>query len=308
MEPRLVEHLLNIFTSFDTDLDDIWDACADFTMHLYRHKPRFTVLRSRMEGLSDEHHSKPRCLFNLSELFRLLGNHVEQKRLLACALELERGRGNDDRVARTLMQLGSANRMLGHYEEGIRRSKEALEIYERFGDAEGQAKGWNHLGWLFHGDKQLEAAEEAGSHAIKLFLDQGRELWICSSHRLLGEIYQSKGKIGKAIHHFEAAIGIASPFGWHYELFWTHRALSMLYLGENKLDDAQSHVERAKSHAIDNAYNLGCAMEWQAHIWHKRGWIGQANAEAQCAFEAYEKLGATVELARCRSFLWWHRP
>jgi hypothetical protein len=77
-----VEHLLNVFTSFDTDSDDIWDACADFMMHLYWHKPRFTVLRPRIEGLSDDHHSKPRCLFKLSRLLGSLGNHVEQNGFL----------------------------------------------------------------------------------------------------------------------------------------------------------------------------------------------------------------------------------
>ena len=144
-EDMNVEHLLNTFTSFDTDLDDIWDACADFTMHLYRHKPRFTVLRSRMEGLSDDHHSKPRCLFNLSELFGSLGNPAEQKQLLTRALELERGRGNDGRVARILMTLGDANRLLRLYEEGIRQSKEALEIYERFGDAVFEGNFWTKM-------------------------------------------------------------------------------------------------------------------------------------------------------------------
>jgi hypothetical protein len=77
------------------------------------------------------------------------------KRLLTRALELERGRGNDDRVAYTLRALADANRMLGLYEEGIQQSKEALEIYERLGDAEGQAKCWNYLGWLLLDDDNL---------------------------------------------------------------------------------------------------------------------------------------------------------
>ena len=301
-EDMNVEHLLNTFTSFDTDLDDIWDACADFTMHLYRHKPRFTVLRSRMEGLSDNHHSKPRCLFNLSELFGSLGNPAEQKQLLTRALELERGRGNDGRVARILMTLGDANRLLRLYEEGIRQSKEALEIYERFGDAVGQGKCWISLGWLLLDDEQLDSAEDAGSHAIKLFRDQGRELWVCGSHRLLGDIYRSKGEIGKAVEHFEAAITIASPF-WHHQLFWTHFSLAELFRCKGELDNAQPHIEKAKSHTGDNAYQLGRAMRLQARVWYYQGRLEEGKAEIICALEMFEKLGATAELPWSRSVL-----
>ena len=298
-----VEHLLNIFTSFDTNLDEIWGACADFTKHLYRHKPRFTVLRSRMEGLSDEHHSKPQCLFNLSELFGFLGNDAERKRLLTHALELERGRGDGERVARTLMKLGDANRRLHLYEEGIRQSQEALEIYERLGDVEGQGKCWNYLGWLFLGDERLDAAEEAGSRAIKLFLDQGRECWVCLSHRLLGNIYQFRGEIGKAVEHFEAAIRIASSFDWHNELFWTHFSLADLFRCEGELDNAQPHIEQAKLHAEDNAYQLGRAMRMQALVWHRQGRLEEGKAEIVCALETFEKLGATAELPGTRSIL-----
>ena len=302
-EDTNVEHLLNIFTSFDIDSGDTWDACADFMTHLYWHKPRFTVLGSRVEGLSDDDHSKARCLFWLSRLFKLLGNHVDQKQLLTCVLELERGRGNDDWVAWVLTELADANRMLDLYEEGIQQSKEALGICERLGDAEGQGKCWDCLGWLLFQDDQLDAAEEAASHALKIFLDQQREYLVCISHRLLGLIYQSKGKRGKAIEHFEAAIGIASPFDWHNQLFWNNFNLAILFYEENEFGDAQSHIERAKSQAVDNRYKLARAMHWQAEIWYGQGRLEEAKAEILCALETLEKLGATDQVPPTRSIL-----
>ena len=298
-----VEHLLSIFTSFDTDSDDIWISCADFTMHLYWHKPRFTVLRPRIEGLPDDHHSKPRCLLNLSLLLGSLGNHARAKRLLTHTLELERGRGNDGRVAHTLWCLAEPNRMQCLFKEGIRRSKEALEIYERLGNAEGQAKCWNRRGWSLRGDRQLGAAEEAASHALGLFLDQRREFWVCDSHHLLGDIYRVKGERGKAIQHLETAIRIASPFGWDNELFWIHYSLAELFRNKNEFNNAKSHIERAKSHAVDDAYNLGRAMDQQARIWYHQGRLEEAKAEGLCALEIFEKLGATEDLSGTRSIL-----
>ena len=298
-----VEHLLNVFTSLDADLDDIWDTCADFFTHLHWHKPRFTVLGPKTEGLSDGHRSKAHCLFWLSELFGLLGDFVEGKRLLTCTLELETGLGNNDRAVRALAFLVGANRNIGLYEEGIQRSREALEIYERLVDTEGQAKCWNHLGWLLSTYGQLDAAEEAASHALKLFLDQGREYWISDSHRLLGEIYHSKGEIGKAIHHFEAALGIASSFNWHDQLFWIHHSLAWLFCRENEFDNSQSHIEQSKPHVVHDAYLLGRAMEQQAWIWYSQGRLEEAKAEVSCALETYEKLGATRDIEECRDLL-----
>ena len=295
-----VEHLLNVFASFNMDSDDIWDACSAFMAHLALQKPRLTVLRPKIEGLSDDHHSKPRCLFSLSRLLGSLGNHAERKRLLTRTLELERGRGSDDRVAHILWRLSDANRMLLLFKEGICQSKEALEIYERLGDAEGQGKCWNYLGRLLLDAGQPGAAEEAASHALKLFLDQGREYWVCGSHRLLGDIYQAKGERGKAIQHLEAAIGIASPFDWHHHLFWIHFTLAELFCDENEFDDAQPHIERAKSHAVDNTYNLGRAMDQQAWIWYRQGRLGEAKTEILCALEIFEGLGATAGLPRFR--------
>ena len=298
-----IEHLLNIFTSFDTDSDDIWDVCAGFLAHLQWHKPRSTVLGPRIEALSDDHLCKPQCLLWLSQLFRSLGNNVDRKRLLTHALELERGRGDGHRVARVLRGLADANRMLGLFREGVQQLKEASEICERLGDVVGQAKGWNYLGLLLFQDGQLDAAEEAGSRAIDIFRDQGREFWVCRCLRLLGLIYQSKGKGEEAIQHFEASIGIASPFNWHYQLFWTHLSLAELFCNENEFNNAQSHIEQAKSHTDDDAFNLGRAMNQQAQIWFCQGRLEEARAEILCALETFEGLGATAELPGSRSIL-----
>ncbi|KAF9785548.1 hypothetical protein BJ322DRAFT_1108988 [Thelephora terrestris] len=298
-----VEHLINTFISLDTDSDDIWVTCADFMRHLYWHKRRLTVLGPKIEGLLDGHSSKCQCSYRLSLLFKSLGNHVEAKQLLTHTLELERRQGNDDRVARTLRYLADTNRMLDLYEEGIRQSKEALEIYEQLGDRAGQGKCWIFLGRLLVDDDQLDAAEEAASHAMELFRDQHREFWICVSHQLLGEIYRKKGKREKAIQHYEAAISIASPFDWHNRLFWIHWSLAWLFYDEGEFGDAQSHTDQSKLHAVDDTHCLGRAMELQAWIWSRQGRLEEAKAEVLGALEIFEKLGATRVLEGCRDFL-----
>ena len=297
------EHLLNIFTSFATDADNIWDICANFIMHLRWHKPRTTVLRPKVEALSDDHRSKPQCLLELSRLFRSLGNYEERKRLLKHVLELEVGQGNDDRIARTLRHLAAVNRTLQLCQEGVQQSKEALEIYERLGDAEGQAKCWDCLARLWFEDKKLDDAEEAGSHAIDIFLDQDRKYWVCVSHLLLGRIYHLKHDRGKAIQHFSDALKIASSFDCHDQLFWIHYAIAELCNDEDELNNAQAHVEQATLHAADNAYCLGRAIGLQARILRKQGRLEEAKAEVLRALEIFGKLKATTKLKKYRKIL-----
>ena len=161
LEDVNVEHMFNVFTSIDADSVGTWDACASFMRHLNWHKIRLVALGPKIEGLPDDHHSKPGCLFQLSLLFQHVGNRVEQKRLLVNALKLWRERRNDFEVAETLRFLSGANRRLGLYSEGKSQTKEVFEIYERFNHIPGQARSFQEFAMLLYADKQVDAAEEA---------------------------------------------------------------------------------------------------------------------------------------------------
>ena len=303
LEDLNVEHLLDTFTSVDANTDQVWDACANFLNHLYWHKPRRTVLRRKIEVLPDDHQSKTRCLFGLAQLFYSFGNDTERKRLLSHILKIERERQDDHWVARILGSLSETNRTLGLYKEGIRQARETLKIYQRVGTVVEQAKCLSYFARLLHDDKQLDAAIEAASQAIDLVAKKGQEFLVCRSQRLLGDIYCSKGEREKAIHHFEAALTIASPFEWPGQLFWIQTSLVVLFLDQGEFDSAQNHIEQAKSHIVENAYHLGRSMHLQARVWHRQHKLKEAKSEALCASETYEKLGAVKDLEACRALL-----
>jgi len=298
-----VEHLLDVFTPTDVELDDIWDVCARFMRHLYWYKSRVVSLGPKIEEIRDDHPSKPQCLIQLSWLFEAVGNFMEEKRLLDHALELQREHGDDNQVARTLVFLSDANRLLRLFKEGIQQVKEALEIYKRLGDTGNQAGCLNYLAYLLWDDGQLDAAEKVTSRAIGLFPEKGDQYPVCQCHRILGDIYHFKGKKKKAIHHFETALGIASSSGWNDELFWIHYSLAALFVTQGRTNDAHTHVERAKSHAVNGALNLGRAMELQAKVWLRQRRFEAAKSEALRAADVYEKLGAAQDLEEARKLL-----
>ena len=297
-----VEHLLDVFISIG-DAGDALDACLHFMEHLYWHKPRQIVLRSKIESLPEDHPSKAKCLYWLSLTFQSLGNHAEQRRLLSQVLQLERKQGNDRQVAEKLMRLTSANRMLGLYEEGIQQAEEAMRIYEGLDDIVGQAESLRQLAWLLYDDEKLDAAEEAVTRAIGLLPEKGQEFLTCQCHDLLGDVHRSKGEREKAIRHFEFALKIASAFNWHYRLFWIHYSLAQLFHKEAAFDNANAHIERAKSHVGEKNYLLGRAMEVQARIWRQQGKLEDVKSEVLRATEIYGKLGLAKDVQDCRNLL-----
>ena len=308
-----VEHLLDVFTTIDPSSDILWEICASFMQHLIWHKNRLVVLGPKIEGLPDDHRSKPKCLFGLSLLFHLAGNHAECKRLLNLTLRLWRERGNDYEAARTLRQLSSTNRLMGLPKEGIRLAREALEICERLGTAEEEALGVHEelgaekascLGTLavsLRDDGQLDAAEEAGSRAIKLLPEKGQEFEVCAAHLHLGIVYRSKGKAKEAVHHFMVALRIASSFGWHGRLFWIHLSMAELCVDKGELGGANACVRYAKSHTTDNTSNLVIAMQLQTLIWCKQGRFEEARSETLRIVKLYEALGIMGEAERYRT-------
>ena len=300
-----VEHLLDIFTSIDTSSKSVWEACAEFMHHLSWHKQRLVMLGPKIKALPDDHPSKAKCLYNLSQLFNSVGNFVERKQILTCTLELWRERGDDHWTATTLGDLSDANREMGLCEEGIQQAKEASEIFERLGHTVNQAECLISLAYALSDDRQLDAAEEAASRAIDLLPEKGKRFRVCEGHHALGNICQSKGDTEKAIHHFEVALEIASSLNLDGQLFWIHASLAKLSFGEDRFDDAHAHIELAKSHAISDAYNLGRAMHLQANFWCEQRMLEKAKFEASHAAEVYEKLGAAQDLGNCRELLQW---
>jgi tetratricopeptide (TPR) repeat protein len=298
-----VEHL-DVFTSIDTNSVNIWDTCAHFMEHIYRHKPRRHILGPKVEGLPDDHPSKPRCLFQLSRMFYSTGNNVEYKRLLTCALKLQKERGDDREVARTLRDLCEANRLLKFARDGVRQAEEALEIYERLGDTAQQGACLCDLAWVLHADKQLDSAEAAASRAVGLLLEEDEQAELCRCYHTLGIIYESMGEIEQAIDNLEVALGIAFSFNWIGLLFDIHYSMAWLFLDQRTFNEAQAHIERIKYHAIRRgAYEVGSAMDLQAELWYRQRKFEAAKSEILRAIDVYEKLGATKAMERSGELL-----
>ena len=297
-----VEHLLDVFASIDAGSEDVWDACMHFMDHLHWHKPRLVVIGSKVEALPDSHPSKPSCLWVLSRLFGRVGNWAEQKRILVLSLEIWKERGDDHRVADTLIGLSNANRVLDLREEGIGQAREALDIFGRLGETDERAHCMLILALLLCADEQIGAAEEAATGAMDLS-DEQNQNQLNQCHKVLGAIHQTKGNAEKAIHHFEASLRIASVLNLRDELSKTHLALADLYLEEDNFNDANAHIEHAKSYAGNDILLLGCTFLTSTRVLYEQNKFEEAKSEALRGLAIFEKLGVTVFVEGTRRFL-----
>ena len=304
LEDANIEHLLNVFTVIDADSVDVWDTCSYFMNHLCWHKPRLVILGTKVERLPDHHPSKTRCLTELSGLSYYAGRFIECKRFLTLALDICQKWGDGSGVTLILVYLSEANRVLGLYKEGVEQAKAALEICEQSSNIFRKGHALGFLAWLLYGDNQLTAAEEVTSQAIGFSLSQGDQFLVCQCYRLLGLIHYSKDETEKAIDHLKTALGIASTFNWASEQFGNLHILAAVFLSKGRFDDAHIHIEHAKSHTINDMYNLGRAMELQAECWYRQYMPKEARFDALCAAQIFEKLGAIGELEACRNLLY----
>ena len=178
-----------------------------------------------------------------------------------------------------------------------------MELYERLDNTYGQASSLNRLAQLLRDDNQLDAAESAALRAIDLLRNKPHRHLASQCHRILGDIYRSKGETEAAIEHLETALAIVSHFNWHEEEFWIHHSLTEVFLGENRFHDARTHVERAKLHAANNARKMGHAMELQARVSFGECRFEEAKSEALCAIDIYGKVGSMIDVEKCRKIL-----
>ena len=225
---------------------------------------------------------------------------MECKRHLRRSSKLWRERGNDFQLAKTLRNLSDTNRKMGLDEEGIGQAREASEIFGRLGEVAQQADSLTILASLLCQVGQLDAAEEAGSRAIDLLPEKGKELLVCQAHRALGETHQSRGETEKATHHFEVGLGIASSLNWAIQLFSANISLADVLSMEGKFDDAQTYLDHAKLYAVDDSYFLAYVMDRQARVWYGQHRFREARSEALRALDAFEKLGRTSPAYLCR--------
>ena len=188
-------------------------------------------------------------------------------------------------------------------EEGALQLREAFEIGERLGDSMVKAQCLTTLAFYLCRTGKFYTAGVAGSDGIGLYPEKGEEYRVCASHCALGKIYRCSGRTEEALHHFEAALGIASSFEWHNELLLLHGELAQLRGNQGRFDEAQTHTEHAKSHMVNNMLQLAYVMATQGLVWCKQRRLEEAQSLVLRAADVYEMFEDAGSVKECKKLL-----
>ena len=292
-----VEHLLDVFTSADASSNEVWDACANFMLHLKQHKPRVVILGPKVERLPDNHPFKPQCLVAFAKLLYPVGNYAWNKQLLAHALNLWRERGDDHQVARTLVPLAGTNMTLRLRKEGILQLREALEINERLNNTAEQEYPLQLLAVLLAKEGQFDAAEEVASRIINLSSGEPSQYQLSWYHHALGRICDARGEKETSIFHHEKAVGIATSLNLRDEQISFLRCFVGTLLSYERADDAEVYLERLKSNGSIDPFSMGLAATVQSHILARQDRWREAQSEVSSTVGVYKKIGALGSLS-----------
>ena len=152
---------------------------------------------------------------------------MEQKRLLTHFSQLAREQENEFQVALTLVQLSSANLALGLHEEGTQRRKKHWGFSNGLvTQLVGPRVGTHLLGYCIRRDNSTPRKKP------RYIYDRPPPRERPRTHRLSisSKPRRNAPVQARAIHHFGEALGIASTFGWHYELSCIHYSPMALFV------------------------------------------------------------------------------
>jgi len=117
-------------------------------------------------------------------------------------------------LAEGLKQLGNVSFLAGKREDAEQFYRQALEIYERVGDAVGLANVHSNLGVVYRRmGRWDDALRELGS-SLTLRERIGDPWGIGTTHNNIGEVHRTQGDLARAIPAFERTLAVWAPIGY----------------------------------------------------------------------------------------------
>lgn len=146
-------------------------------------------------------------------------------------------------IAKTGLQLATASKYAGNYEESVAILKQTVEIYKKLGDEENVIRSLVHLGHVYTLTGNYKEAQQLLERGVNFFKKEKFEFayaWAC---RVIGGFYNHIGFYKKALDASQYSLAYYSNLNGekHIKITEVLENLSIIYLNMNKLSEAQKY-------------------------------------------------------------------
>ncbi len=129
------------------------------------------------------------------------------------ALTIYQKIGNRQGEAASLNNLGNAYASLGQYQRAIEFHEQSLKIKLEIGNRQGEAASLNNLGNAYHSLGQFHRAIEFQQQSLEISREIGNRRGEALSLNSFGNVYQSLGQFHRAIEFHQESLGISREIG-----------------------------------------------------------------------------------------------
>lgn len=210
-----------------------------------------------------------RVLNDLGTLVQASGDFLRAHQYYIDALthiqEVKRGSAEE---AMTLNNLGMAAVAIGEIDVGIHHLQRALELYQRLGIPQGEARVEVNLGQIYRQQGEMEQALVAFQHALSIlraFGDKTVEVEVLNS---IGVVHRFRGALTEAESYYAQSLALAQEIGDLGGQAQAYGNLGTLYQLQARYQQAQEVYQEALA-----LYEVLNDRVGQAQMWNNLGHI-----------------------------------
>jgi tetratricopeptide (TPR) repeat protein/DNA-binding CsgD family transcriptional regulator len=184
---------------------------------------------------------------DLGYTYCIVGRYKEAIKMLTPCLEYIKTHYSSDQmnIAKTSLQLATANKYAGNYKESIDLLKQTAEIYRKLGDDTNATRALVHLGHVYTLTGNYKEARRLLENGVKFFKEKNDEFAYAWSRRVIGGFYNHIGFYDKARESSQHSLAYYSDLNGkkHIKITEILENLSITYLNLNNLTEAQHYTD-----------------------------------------------------------------
>ncbi|OJW72965.1 MAG: hypothetical protein BGO68_02610 [Candidatus Amoebophilus sp. 36-38] len=211
------------------------------------------ALKMRRDLYKGNHSDIAGSLYNLGDVYRILGQYQEALKYYQQAFEMSQALyiGNHPCISNILNNIGVIYRILGKYEEALKYYQQTLEMRKALykGNHLEIAGSLNNIGIIY---KEIGKYEEALKYYQEAFeisqgLSIGNHPYVGNILSNLGVIYEELGKYEEALKHHERALEMRKALykGNHLEIAISLNNIGVVYKDLRKYKEALKYCQQA---------------------------------------------------------------